>query len=435
MPAAERPRTSSPRRAATLVEVVGAELVALDVDARTDPGVDDGGAEAPHGRGGGLDHPGIEPPPPGVGGADDAFGAPEHDRQAVGGLDGQHEVGVGGDQRVGIDPARPARGGPADHLDAGPVHLVQPHPGPVDDGPAARPRARRARRRWRSRPGHGWWWRRGRRRRRARCVRATGPGGRRLLQERRDVEVVAAAVEVEIVVVVGAEHVGDRLEVGPAGPARRRALARPVGLGVVPAVEAGGDDRDPDLVAHLVVDDGAEDDVGVGVGHAVDDLGRLVDLEQAEVAATGDGEQDAAGALDGGLEQRAGDGGPGRVERPTLARAVADAHEGGAGVAHDHLHVGEVGVDQARRGDEVGDALHALQQHLVGHLERVEHRGLLVGDGEQAVVGDDDEGVDLLLQLLDAGLGLHRAAAALEAERAGDHADGERADAPWRSRR
>ena len=49
----------------------------------------------------------------------------------------------------------------------------------------------------------------------------------------------------------------------------------------LPAVEPGGDHRDPDLVAHLVVDDGAEDDVGVGVGDAVDDLGRLVDLEQA----------------------------------------------------------------------------------------------------------------------------------------------------------
>ena len=85
---------------------------------------------------------------------------------------------------------------------------------------------------------------------------------------------------------------------------------------LVPAVEAGGDDGDPHLVAHGVVDDHAGDDVGVGVGHLVDDLGRLVDLEQAEVAAAGDVEQDAAGALDGGLEQRAGDGGPGRVERP-----------------------------------------------------------------------------------------------------------------------
>ena len=98
------------------------------------------------------------------------------------------------------------------------------------------------------------------------------------------------------------------------GPAASPPPARLVAL--VPAVEAGGDDGDPHLVAHLVVDDGAEDDVGVGVGDAVDDLGRLVDLEQAEVAAAGDGEQDAAGALDRGLEQRAGDGVAGRAAAP-----------------------------------------------------------------------------------------------------------------------
>ena len=56
------------------------------------------------------------------------------------------------------------------------------------------------------------------------------------------------------------------------------------------------------------------------MGDRVDDLGRLVDLEQAEVAAAGDVEQDAAGAFDGGLEQRAGDGGAGGVDGPALAR-------------------------------------------------------------------------------------------------------------------
>ena len=118
-----------------------------------------------------------------------------------------------------------------------------------------------------------------------------------------------------------------------------------------------------------------------------------------------------------------------------VAAGLADAHQCRAGVGQDHLHVGEVGVDQAGRGDQVGDARHALQQDLVGHLERVEHARLLVGDGQQAVVGDDDERVDLLLQPLHAGVGLHRAAAALEAERAGDDADGERAEPRARSRR
>ena len=47
----------------------------------------------------------------------------------------------------------------------------------------------------------------------------------------------------------------------------------------------------------------------------------------------------------------------------------------------------------------------------------------------QPVVRDDDEGVDLLLEALDALLGLHRAATTLEGERAGDDADGEGAEA------
>ena len=58
-----------------------------------------------------------------------------------------------------------------------------------------------------------------------------------------------------------------------------------------------------------------------------DDLGRLVDLEQAEVAPAGDVEQDAGGALDRLLEQRAGDRGLRGLGRAALAGAVADAHE------------------------------------------------------------------------------------------------------------
>ena len=138
------------------------------------------------------------------------------------------------------------------------------------------------------------------------------------------------------------------------------------------------------------------------------------------VDGAGDVEQDAAGAVDGRLEQRAGDGGLGRRRRPgssPLAWPMPISAE--PALRQDHLHVGEVGVDQAGRGDEVGDARHALQQHLVGHLERVEHARLVVGDREQAVVRDDDQRVDLLLQPLDAAVGLHRAAAALEARTGG----------------
>src|SRR5690606_34094762 len=105
-----------------------------------------------------------------------------------------------------------------------------------------------------------------------------------LLQERGDVELVVA-VEVEVVHRRGA---GQGLELvvdasgGPVAPPDQGLAAG--GVAVVPPVEPGGDDGHPHLVAHLVVDDRAEDDVGVGVGDAVDDLGGLVDLEQPGAA-------------------------------------------------------------------------------------------------------------------------------------------------------
>src|SRR5580700_6189939 len=61
----------------------------------------------------------------------------------------------------------------------------------------------------------------------------------------------------------------------------------------------------------------------------------------------------------------------------------------------------------AGHGDEVGDALDPLEQDLVGHLEGAHHRRLLGGHRQQPVVGNDDDGVDLVLEVLDPRLGLH----------------------------
>ena len=72
---------------------------------------------------------------------------------------------------------------------------------------------------------------------------------------------------------------------------------------------------------------------------------------------------------------------------------------------------------------------HAGQQHLVGLLEGVDHADAAVADRQQPVVRDDDQGVDLGAQLLDAGLGLGQPATALEGERPGHDADGQRAEA------
>jgi hypothetical protein len=115
-----------------------------------------------------------------------------------------------------------------------------------------------------------------------------------------------------------------------------------------------------------------------------------------------DVEQDPGGALDGLLEQRRGDRRLGGLGRARLAAGRADAHERGPGVGHDRAHVGEVEVDQAGDGDEVRDALHALAQDVVGLTEGVEDARAALDDGQQLLVRDDDQGVDVLAQPVDA---------------------------------
>ncbi|BCJ34962.1 hypothetical protein Athai_24650 [Actinocatenispora thailandica] len=158
-----------------------------------------------------------------------------------------------------------------------------------------------------------------------------------------------------------------------------------------------------------------------------DQLGRVVDLEQTQIGTAGDGQQHAAGPVHALLQQRAGDRALRRLDRPVVAARTADAHQRRAGVGHHALDVGEVEVDQPWRGDQVGDALDTGQQHLVGLAERVHHAHRPVAELQQPVVRDDDEGVALVAQLVDAGLGLHLAPLALERERSGDHANGQRA--------
>ena len=204
------------------------------------------------------------------------------------------------------------------------------------------------------------------------------------------------------------------------GAFHRGAHARPV--------KTRGDDRDADFVAHVRIDDSAEDQVDIRVSGFLDDGGSLVDLEEGQVGAAGDVEQDAAGAVDGDVEQLAGDGQFGGDAGAVFAGGVANCHQGSAAFGHDRAHIGEVEVDQTGDGDQFGNALDALAQHIIGHAEGILQAGALVDDLQQAVIGDDDQGIGMFFELGDAGFGRLRAAGAFKGEGAGDHADGQGAD-------
>ena len=109
-------------------------------------------------------------------------------------------------------------------------------------------------------------------------------------------------------------------------------------------------------------------------------------------------------------------------------RCLAGAHHRLAHLAHHRTDVGEIEVDEAGHDHQVGDAADALLEHLIGHLERFLEGRVRIGDQEQVLVGNDDQRIDMLLQLFDAGIGRLHAAIALEAEGLGDDADSQ--DAP-----
>ena len=194
------------------------------------------------------------------------------------------------------------------------------------------------------------------------------------------------------------------------------------------AADAGGDDGDPDLARQPVVDGGAEDDVRVLGRSGTDRLRGLVHLDQRHVVAAGDREQDPGSAGDLLVDQRRAERALGGFLRAVLAaRGEADAHQGGARVLHDRAHVGEVEVDQPGHRDQVADTLDALAQHVVGDLERIEHRRRAVQNLEEAVVRDHDRRVARLAQQLHADVRLPAPLRSLELERRRDDPDCERA--------
>src|ERR1019366_2027063 len=191
--------------------------------------------------------------------------------------------------------------------------------------------------------------------------------------------------------------------------------------------EAGGDDGDLYRVLHLLVHDGAENNVRIFVRGTLDDRAGLLHFGQFKRGRAGDVDEDAAGAVDGsGFEQRGADGFRRGFDRAFGAAGGGRTHDGVSHASHDGLHVGEVAVDDAGDGDDVGDPLHALAENVVGNAEGFEEAGVF-GNGEQLFVGDDDGGVDRLHQFGDAALGLLHAAFAFERERLGDDGNGERA--------
>src|SRR6267378_3591761 len=198
----------------------------------------------------------------------------------------------------------------------------------------------------------------------------------------------------------------------PAGEVRQRAFRRLRLASLANIIDAGRHHRDADDTIQAFIERRADDYVGVRVGLIANAGSSFVDLEQHQVPAAGDGDDEATGALDRGvLDQWIGNRGHSGFEHALLAGSLAPAHHGLALLAHDGENVGKIEIDQTFLDDKVADAGHTRIKHLVGQGEGIGECGLLVGHPEQVLVWDDQQGVHHLQQFRDAGFG--KAAAAL----------------------
>ena len=121
------------------------------------------------------------------------------------------------------------------------------------------------------------------------------------------------------------------------------------------------------------------------------------------------------------IQKRVGDGLFGGLNGAIFARCFARAHHGLAHLVHHGANVGEVQVDQTGTDHQVRHTLHTLIKHVIRHGEGFGEGGLFIGQTEQVLVWNDDQGVNDLLQSGDALLGLTHALGPFELEGLGHH--------------
>ena len=129
--------------------------------------------------------------------------------------------------------------------------------------------------------------------------------------------------------------------------------------------------------------------------------------------------------LDALFQQRRADGDFGGLGGAVLAPCGTDAEQRRAGTAQNGVDIVEVDMNVGVGGDQVGDALHTCQECGVGGLEGVDDADRAVGQLKQSIVGNHDQRIDLLTQILDAESGGSRTLRSFEAERSSHHGDGQ----------
>src|SRR5262245_23704896 len=124
----------------------------------------------------------------------------------------------------------------------------------------------------------------------------------------------------------------------------------------------------------------------------------FIDLVQTKVWAAGDIDEHPACTLNRNIfKQWAGDSFLCGFDRAILAYRGGSPHQCQPHFRHHGSYIGEVEVDQTWSDNKVRDATDCLKQYVIGPVKSLKHRSGLGGDAEQTLVGDDDQGIYVLL--------------------------------------
>ena len=193
-------------------------------------------------------------------------------------------------------------------------------------------------------------------------------------------------------------------------------------LFVTSLVETRGHERYLQVVFLAVVGARAIDNLHFVAHMAADEFGHHIYFfqQQRRLFATDNAQQYALCALDAVVVQQR------RIHSrhngflgPVLAVGAAHAHERDPALAHHGIDIAEIDVDHRMHRNDFGNALGRRAQHVVCLGQRVLERHL-AAHRPQVVVVDNQNGVNVFTQFLDAFLRLLQTPAAFERERRGN---------------
>ena len=144
--------------------------------------------------------------------------------------------------------------------------------------------------------------------------------------------------------------------------------------------------------------------------------GSEVSVLESYVGRHGNAYKNTGCTLDGGFEKRARNCSLCRDLSLVLTGCRACTHVSIACIAHYACDVREVKVDEAGNVDELGNTLNTAAENVVCDLESILESDAGLGDLLESFVGNDNEGVNVVAELLDTLFCLKHTAATLKEE-------------------